>query len=46
MRDLKSLDGRSKEIGFVSFYSHEDALHFLRKVNNNPDIFSISKVIK
>lgn len=44
MRDLKTNDGRSKECAFVSYSKHTDALNFLRKVNNNPNIFSISKV--
>lgn len=47
MRDLKNVDGKgigkSKEYGFVSFKDHEDALHALRNINNNPNIFSESK---
>lgn len=44
MRDLKNVDikgvGKSKEYGFVSFTTHEDALHALRTINNNPNIFT------
>ncbi|XP_017892988.1 RNA-binding protein 28 [Ceratina calcarata] len=44
MRDLKNVDikgvGKSKEYGFVSFTTHEDALHALRTINNNPSIFT------
>lgn len=44
MRDLKNVDatgkGKSKEYGFVTFTSHEDALKALRSINNNPNIFS------
>ncbi|CAL1689512.1 unnamed protein product [Lasius platythorax] len=44
MRDLKNVDatgkGKSKEYGFVTFTTHEDALKALRSVNNNPNIFS------
>lgn len=32
--------GKSKGFGFLSFKRHEDALAVLRKLNNNPDIFS------
>lgn len=32
--------GRSKKFGFVEFSRHEDALAALRKVNNNPGIFT------
>lgn len=32
--------GKSKGFGFLSFNRHEDALAVLRKLNNNPDIFS------
>ncbi|CAH1727832.1 unnamed protein product [Chironomus riparius] len=32
--------GKSKGFGFLSFSRHEDALAVLRKLNNNPDIFS------
>lgn len=48
MRNLRKPDangiGESKEYGFVSFTSHEDALKALRSVNNNPNIFSKQKV--
>ncbi|KAL6426036.1 hypothetical protein ACFW04_008962 [Cataglyphis niger] len=44
MRDLKNVNatgkGKSKEYGFVTFTSHEDALKALRSINNNPNIFS------
>ncbi|KYN22776.1 PREDICTED: RNA-binding protein 28 [Trachymyrmex cornetzi] len=47
MRDLKNIDatgkGKSKEYGFVTFTSHEDALKALRSINNNPNIFSKSR---
>lgn len=47
MRDLKNLDaranGKSKEYAFVSFSTHEDALHALRSINNNPKIFNANK---
>lgn len=32
--------GKPKGFGFLSFKKHEDALNVLRKLNNNPDIFS------
>lgn len=32
--------GKPKGFGFISFKKHEDALVALRKINNNPDIFS------
>ena len=32
--------GKSKGFGFLSFSRHEDALAVLRKLNNNPDVFS------
>ncbi|XP_070498236.1 RNA-binding protein 28 [Chironomus tepperi] len=32
--------GKSKGFGFLSFSRHEDALAVLRKLNNNPEIFS------
>lgn len=32
--------GRPKGFGFLSFKKHEDALAVLRKLNNNPDVFS------
>lgn len=48
MRDLRNVDasgkGKSKEFGFVCFTSHENALHALRSLNNNPDIFTPAKV--
>lgn len=37
--------GSSKEYGFVAFTKHEDALHTLRMMNNNPNIFSVHRVI-
>ncbi|KRT79604.1 RNA binding protein [Oryctes borbonicus] len=47
MRDMRNVDskgvGKSKEYGFVTFTTHEDALHALRTLNNNPTIFSINK---
>lgn len=48
MRDLKNIDvtekGKSNEYGFVSFTIHDDALKALRSINNNPNIFSKSRV--
>lgn len=48
MRDFRNVDasgkGRSKEYGFVSFTSHENALCVLRALNNNPEIFTPTKV--
>lgn len=48
MRDFKNVDGKgigkSKEYGFVTFKEHEDALYALRNINNNPHVFTISKV--
>lgn len=32
--------GKPKGFGFISFKKHDDALNALRKLNNNPDIFS------
>lgn len=32
--------GKPKGFGFLSFKSHDDALAVLRKLNNNPDVFS------
>lgn len=32
--------GKPKGFGFLSFKKHEDALNVLRKLNNNPDVFS------
>ena len=50
MRDLKKLvEGNvhpSKGFGFVTFSRHEDALHALRNVNNNPNIFTSEKVAR
>ncbi|XP_076231608.1 RNA-binding protein 28 [Calliopsis andreniformis] len=44
MRDLRNVNlkgvEKSKEYGFVSFTTHEDALQTLRNVNNNPNIFT------
>lgn len=49
MRDFKNIDaagrGKSKEYSFVTFTTHEDALKALRSINNNPNIFSKSRVI-
>lgn len=50
MRDSRptpqNLNGTSKGFGFVSFTNHEDALATLRRLNNNPTIFSKKKVCK
>ncbi|XP_012279584.1 protein timeless homolog [Orussus abietinus] len=47
MRDMKNVDengvGKSKEYGFVTFTSHEDALKALRSINNNPNVFGKHK---
>ncbi|PSN38981.1 RNA-binding protein 28 [Blattella germanica] len=47
MRDMKNIDakgvGKSKEFGFVTFNSHENALEALRNINNNPNIFTSAK---
>ncbi|KAK4886795.1 hypothetical protein RN001_003066 [Aquatica leii] len=47
MRNMRSLDsngvGKSKEYAFVTFSTHDAALHALRSLNNNPDIFNINK---
>lgn len=32
--------GQSKGFGFLSFKRHDDALNVLRKLNNNPEVFS------
>lgn len=44
MRDRKNVNldgvGVSKEVGFVTFTNHEDALTALRNINNNPNIFT------
>ena len=36
--------GKSKGFGFLSFKKHEDALLVLRKLNNNPNVFSATNV--
>lgn len=36
--------GKSKGFGFVSFSTHREALIALRKLNNNPNIFSKQSV--
>ncbi|XP_022903891.2 RNA-binding protein 28 [Onthophagus taurus] len=47
MRNLRNVDargvGKSKEFGFATFATHEDALKVLRSLNNNPNIFSVTK---
>lgn len=47
MWEKQKLDSRgkhiSKEVGFVSFANHEDALTALRRINNNPEIFTPNK---
>ena len=35
---------KSRGYGFVSFRRHEQALEVLRKLNNNPEIFTSYKV--
>ncbi|XP_042227447.1 RNA-binding protein 28-like [Homarus americanus] len=44
MRDFKDVDEngkpKSRGYGFVTFTEHEHALAALRKINNNPDIFT------
>lgn len=35
--------GKPKGFGFLSFKKHEDALEVLRKLNNNPDVFSTNR---
>ncbi|XP_044739104.1 RNA-binding protein 28 [Chrysoperla carnea] len=44
MRDLRNVDnkgvGQSKGHGFITFKNHENALHALRSLNNNPNIFT------
>ncbi|KAF6215187.1 hypothetical protein GE061_009939 [Apolygus lucorum] len=35
--------GKSKGYGFVTYKKHEDALVALRRINNNPDLFSIHR---
>lgn len=34
---------KSKGIGFVEYFTHEDALTALRKINNNPSIFTVDR---
>lgn len=36
--------GKPKEFGFLSFKTHEEALAVLRKLNNNPKVFSAHHV--
>ncbi|KAK9872089.1 hypothetical protein WA026_016134 [Henosepilachna vigintioctopunctata] len=47
MRDFNNVNaegiGKSKEFGFVTLDTHENALSLLRKLNNNPNIFSKSR---
>jgi len=48
MRDLNQIDtktgvGLSRGYGFVEFTEHEHSLAALRKINNNPDIFTDQK---
>lgn len=40
MKDMRTGDGKSKEYGFVSLRTHEEALRVLRGLNNNPTIFT------
>jgi nucleolar protein 4 len=35
--------GKPKGFGFLSFKKHEDALAVLRKLNNNPEVFSANR---
>lgn len=35
--------GKSKGFGFLSFKRHDDALNVLRKLNNNPEVFSAGR---
>jgi PREDICTED: similar to CG4806-PA len=45
MKNVKKSDGKfgkSKGFGFVEFKEHRHALKALRKINNNPEIFSPS----
>lgn len=50
MRNLTDIDengmARSRGYGFVTFTEHEHALEALRKINNNPNIFTKEKVSK
>lgn len=47
MKDLKNYDAegkpKSKGYGFVSYSDHDDALHALRTINNNPSVFTRAK---
>ncbi|CAH0389880.1 unnamed protein product [Bemisia tabaci] len=47
MKDMKKFNQNatfaSREFGYVSFTTHEDALEALRNINNNPEIFSKAK---
>lgn len=36
--------GKPKGFGFLSFKRHEEALNVLRKLNNNPEVFSANHV--
>lgn len=36
--------GKSKGYGFLTFKNHDEALNFLRKVNNNPKVFGKNNV--
>lgn len=38
--------GKPKGFGFLSFKRHEEALNVLRKLNNNPEVFSANHVRK
>ena len=48
MRDLTQVNSegvaKSRGYGFVAFNDHQHALNTLRKLNNNPDIFTDQKV--
>ena len=48
MRNLQKRNnegvGESKGFGFIAYSQHEHALEALRKMNNNPNIFSKKKV--
>ena len=48
MRDRRDVTshprGQSKEYGFVTFTQHEASLAALRNINNNPEIFTASRV--
>ncbi|XP_045478929.1 RNA-binding protein 28 [Harmonia axyridis] len=47
MKNMRDVDvngvGKSKGFGFVTLDNHENALTLLRNLNNNPNIFSVSK---